>query len=141
MKRHFILLLAIVLASSVYASAQAKKAVEPTVKEAVRLILANGDIPLSVNSSCKDVGSSATDKTILDYLSGLLSFQAEPGSSNHIEFKATAGKGRKNEAVWVCDLMFYGKEEEAEWSWGVRFTMRDSDRKLLRETVVCTGSG
>ena len=145
MKRHFILMLTIavlLLLSASSASAQAKKAVEPTVKEAIKLIFANGDIPLTVNPSCKGVGSSQSDKTILDYLSGLLSFQAEPNSVNHIEFSFKQEKGAKGEILWLCDLSFAGKQdEETVWNWGVRFKMRNSDRRLLRNSVMCTGAG
>jgi hypothetical protein len=141
MKRHFILTLAIILLAASYASAQAKKTVEPTAKEALRLILANGDIPLTINATCKDVGASRDDKTIFDYLTGLLSFQTEPDSASHIEFKYKAEKNKRDEALWICDLMFYGKDGDDEWSWGVRFAMRDSNRKLIRSSVVCTGSG
>jgi hypothetical protein len=119
---------------------QKEKITEPTAKEALNLILSNGDIPLTVDSSCKSVGSSPDDKTILDYISGLMSFQTEPESSNRIEYSFTR-KEEKKYVYWVCDLMFLGKDSEDVWSYGVRFTMRNSDRKLLRESVKCIGSG
>jgi len=117
------------------------KAVEPTAKEAIKQILSNGDILLSVDSSCKSVGSSPKDKTILDFLSGILSFQAAPNSDNRIEFAFKREKGRKNELIWICDLTFFGKDTEDVWSNGVRFKMRNSDRKLLRDSVMCIGTG
>jgi hypothetical protein len=126
-------------------SAQAKKTaeepVEPTAKEAIKLILSNGDISLASNSSCKSVGTSPKDTTILDYLSGVLSFQAMPDSENKIGFAFTRENGKNQEIVWVCDLMFYGKDTEDVWSNGVRFKMLNSDRKLLRDSVKCIGAG
>ena len=118
------------------------KAVEPTAREAIKLVLANGDIPLSSIASCKSVGTTKSDKTILDYLIGVLAFQAEPESQNRIEFSFKPEKGKRNESVWVCDLIFSGKDgEETVYSNGVRFTMRNSDRRLLRESLMCIGTG
>lgn len=144
MKKQVFFVLTIVFLSAVFASAQENnsKKNEPTAKEAIKLIFANGNIPLSVNSSCKDVGSSKTDKTISDYLSGLLSFQTEPDSNNRIGFSFKEEKGKRNEVLWICDLMFFGKGKDEEiWSWGIRFTLRDTDRKLIRNSVICLGAG
>lgn len=115
--------------------------IEPTAKEAIKLVLANSDIPLSSDPSCKAVGTSPNDKTILDYLSGVLSFQVNEDSENKIGFTFTQEKGKKNELIWVCDLTFYGKDAEDVWSNGIRFKMLDSDRKLLRDSVKCIGAG
>ncbi len=135
----------ICLSLFITASAQMKKpsakAIEPTAKEAVKLIIQNGDIPLSANESCRSVGTSKTDKTVLDYLSGILSFQTVPDSSNRIEFVFKRGKGKYNELVWICDLTFFGKDAEDVWSNGIKFKMRNLDRKLLRDSVVCIGTG
>ena len=87
---------------------QKEKITEPTAKESLNLILSNGDIPLTVDSSCKSVASSLDDKTILDYISGLMSFQTEPESSNRIEYTFTKKEDKKH-VYWVCDLMFLGK--------------------------------
>ena len=116
------------------------EAAEPTAKEALNLILSNGDIPLTVDESCKSVGSSPNDKTILDYVSGLMSFQTEPNSKNRIEFTFKQKKD-DNRLFWVNDLMFLGENGEDIWSYGVRFTMRNSDRKMLRKSVICIGAG
>jgi len=117
------------------------KTVEPTAKEAVKQVFLNGDILLSAGKNCQSVGTSPGDKTILDFLSGVLSFQAEPDSSNRIEFAFKQEKGKRNELVWVCDLLFRGNDAETPWSNGVRFKMRNSDRRLMRESVMCIGTG
>lgn len=135
-------LISLNLFSAAFIAAQkTKKPIEPTVKEAVKQIFLNGDILLSSVESCKSVGTSSSDKTILDFLSGVLSFQAEPNSQNRIEFTFKKEKSSRNEIVWICDLMFYGKDEESVWGNGVRFKLRNSDRKLIRSSVMCIGTG
>ena len=128
-----------------FAGAQNKKTeekiVEPTVKEAIKQVILNGNIPLSVGKDCASVATSETDKTVLDFLSGILAFQAEPNSANQIEFAFKQEKGKLNEVVWVCDLMFKGKDSEDVWSNGIRFKMRNSNRKLIRESLSCIGTG
>lgn len=117
------------------------KLVEPTAKEAIKLMLLNGNILLSAAKNCRSVGTSAADKTILDFLSGVLSFQAAPDSINQIEFAFKQEKGSRNEPLWVCDLSFKGKDAEDVWSNGVRFKMRNTDRQMLRESLMCIGTG
>lgn len=117
------------------------KPIEPTAKEAIKQVFLNSDIPLSSVESCKSVGTSLNDKTILDFLSGVLSFQAEPNNQNRTEFSFKREKSNRNELVWICDLMFYGKDEEGVWGNGIRFKLRNSDRKLIRSSVMCIGTG
>jgi len=118
-----------------------EKTIEPTAKEAIRQVLLNGNILLSAGKNCESVGTSKDDRTILDFLSGVLSFQAEPKTSNAIEFTFKQEKGKRNESVWVCDLLFRGGDEESSSSNGVRFKMRNSDRRLIRESLMCIGTG
>jgi len=117
------------------------KIIEPTAKEAVKQVFLNGDILLSAGKNCESVGTSKEDRTILDFLSGVLSFQAEPNAKSAIEFSFKQEKGKRNELVWVCDLLFRGGDEETPWSNGIRFKMRNSDRRLMRESVMCIGTG
>ncbi|MGI8788886.1 MAG: hypothetical protein ACR2HG_14180 [Pyrinomonadaceae bacterium] len=123
------------------AKKNAEKIIEPTAKEAIKQILSNGDIPLSVGKNCQSVGTAKDDRTILDFISGILSFQAAPNSTNQIEFTFKQEKGKRNEIIWVCDLLFRGKDEEDVWSNGVRFKMRNADRRLLRDSLMCIGTG
>jgi hypothetical protein len=125
-----------------FAQAQTKEAiVEPTAKEAIKQVILNGNIPLALGKNCESVGTSPNDKTILDFLSGTLAFQTVPNSRNQIEFAFKQEKGSRSEVVWICDLMFRGKDEEDVWSNGIRFTMRNSNRKLIRESLSCIGTG
>ncbi len=117
------------------------KIYEPTAKEAVKQVFLNSDILLSAGKNCEGVGMSKRDRTILDFLSGVLSFQAEPNTKTAIEFSFKQEEGKKNEPVWVCDLLFRGDDEESPSSNGIRFKMRNSDRRLMRESVMCIGTG
>lgn len=117
------------------------KIIEPTAKEAIKQVFLNGDILLSAGQNCRTVGTSEDDKTILDFLSGVLSFQAEPDTKNSIEFSFKQERGKRNEIVWLCDLIFRGGDEESPASNGIRFKMRNADRKLIRESLMCIGTG
>ncbi len=127
------------------ANAQARKTVakivEPTAKEAIRQVLLNGNILLSAAKDCASVKTSAEDRTILDFLSGVLSFQAEPETKNSIEFSFKKENGKSNDVVWICDLIFRGGDAESPAGNGVRFKMRNADRRLVRESVMCIGTG
>ncbi len=117
------------------------KAAEPTAKEAIKQVFLNGDILLSAAKDCQSMGTSSDDKTILDFLSGVLSFQAEPNTKNAVEFSFKQEKGKRNEIVWICDLLFRGGDEESPSGNGIRFMMRNADRRLMRESVMCIGTG
>lgn len=117
------------------------KIIEPTAKEAIRQVLLNGNILLSAAKNCQSVGTAADDKTILDFLSGVLSFQAAPDSTNQVEFIFKQEKGQRSELIWVCDLSFKGRDAEDVWNNGIRFKMRNADRKLMRESLMCIGTG
>ena len=135
----------LVVLSSVALVGQTKKTdakiIEPTAKEVVKQIFLNGNILLSAGKNCESVGTSKDDRTILDFLSGVLSFQTEPNTNNAIEFTFKQEKGKRNEIVWVCDLLFRGGVEESPASNGIRFKMRNSDRRLMRESAMCIGTG
>lgn len=130
----------VVLVSSFSVSAQTKK-IEPTAKEAIKQIFQNGDVLLSAAKDCQSMKTAPTDRTILDFLSGVLSFQAEPETTNSIEFSFKQETGRLKEIIWVCDVLFRGGDADSPAGNGVRFKMRNSDRRLLRESLMCIGTG
>ncbi len=118
-----------------------QKIIEPTAKEAIKQIFLNGDIRLADGQHCRSVGTDFEDKTILDFLSGVLSFQVEPGTKNNIDFTFKKEKNKLNDLIWVCDVLFRGGDEESPSGNGIRFSMRNSDRKLIRESLMCIGTG
>lgn len=126
------------------AHAQMKKAaaklVEPTAKEAVRQILRNGTLPLISYESCRSYATNE-EKTIGDYLASVISFQAMPDSATVLDFTFNQEKTKNGEAIWVCDLVFRLKDEADTSTNGFRFKMRNADRKLMRESLMCIGTG
>ena len=118
-----------------------QKPVEPTAKEAIKQIFLNGDIRLTDGQHCQGMGTNFGDKTILDFLSGVLSFQTDPKTKNNIDFAFKKEKNKFNELIWVCDVLFRGGDEESPSGNGIRFSMRNSNRKLMRGSLMCIGTG
>lgn len=123
-----------------------KRIVLPTAQDALKAVFANGNILLSSIPSCKRQGTTPEDRTILDYLSGVIGFQAEPKSQNSLKYtiKLTRRNGRP---VWEAELLFNSRfqsratEEEAISSNGVRFLMRTQNKKMISGSLTCTGTG
>lgn len=126
------------------ATGQTKKAepkiVEPTAKESIRQILLNGNLLLNSYESCRSYATSE-EKTIGDYLASVISFQAMPDSATILDFMFTQEKAKNGETIWVCDLVFILKDEADAATNGFRFKMRNADRKLIRESLMCIGTG
>ncbi len=113
---------------------------EPDAKEILKILIANGSMPLSADPSCKGVGSSPDDRTLADALASFISFQADEGTTASISVKntkSTAGKA----AVWSSDIMFLGRSGEDVYSWGFRLQIKDADRKLVTGSIKCIGGG
>ena len=126
------------------ANAQTKKAdakiVEPTAKESIKQILLNGNLPLSAYESCRSYANKE-EKTVGDYLASVISFQAMPDSATVLDFAFSQEKAKNGETVWVCDLVFRLKDEADASTNGFRFKMLNTDRRLIRESLMCTGTG
>lgn len=123
-----------------------KKIVLPTAQDALKAVFTNGNILLSSIASCKRQGTTSEDKTILDYLSGVIGFQAEPKSRNSLEF--TVKLIRKNgRPRWEAELLFNSRfqskkdADEVISSNGVKFQMRTQDKKMIPGSLKCTGTG
>lgn len=114
---------------------------EPTAKEAIKQIFLNGDIRLADAQYCKGEGTDFSDQTILDFLSGVLAYQTETETHNNIKFTFKPEKNKFGEMFWVCDVMFLGGDKDDIWSYGVRFKMRNTDRKMIRRSLMCISSG
>lgn len=113
------------------------KAEVPSAKDAIRLLINNHDISLSVDASCKGVGTQPADQTIGDYISGFLA--AQNTGKNGI----TAGCKPAPDSTdrWQCSVELHHSEGEDVWTWGVDFGVRKADRTVIRESVRCTGAG
>jgi hypothetical protein len=127
---------------------QQKKLNQPTAKEAVRTLLDTGNVSLAPYRSCKAIVASTKDNTVFDYLSEIISYQSEDKSKNSLGFEVTLKRGKNGEPLWVCYLMFRGEYQTRtdggdsdNWSMGFRFSMRNSDRKMVRSSLECLAAG
>ncbi len=124
------------------AAAMGAEPVAPTGKEMLRQLLASHDVGLEVSPSCQGVGSGMKDTTIGDYVSGLLAELKGTGGKNWIETSAHLRAGAEGTGqVWECNVVFRRQHGEEEWGWGVTFSLREADRKVIRESFRCTGGG
>lgn len=112
----------------------------PERKDIIEAVLASHDVPLSVHSSCSDVGTTPGDATIGAYLSGFLAAQDKPSGNNWLETKVTPEKDAAGSDIWRSELTVRHSAGEDEWGWGVRFDIRRSDGRVVRESFVCIGS-
>lgn len=140
MKKYLTLFVILLFAAGTFVHGK-RNTGEPEVKEVLQLILANHKILLSADESCRSVGSSPSDKTVGDYLAGLLAFQVEPGTANKIEFSTKQADGPKGQKIWVNDVMFLGEEGETVQSYGIRISLFDTTRKFVKGSLQCIGAG
>jgi hypothetical protein len=130
--------LAVVAATAIipHYAAAAKTPVPPTVKEAFRIILANGDVKLS-STSCDSVKGPG-DKTLSDYLATMLTTQSDPTIGWHTEVRPTAVPGAR--ARWQVDVKFLGVDPGDNYDMGVGFIVDDATRKMDRRSLMCIGT-
>jgi hypothetical protein len=112
----------------------------PTARQMIRALLASGDIPLTVHSSCKGVGAEPSDVNLRDYISGLLANFTEADAKNSISTGAKAITTPGGERRWQCRVEFVHIPQGDPFRYGVTFQMR-MDGSLVRHSVRCTGSG
>ena len=117
-----------------------RKIVEPTAKESIKQILLNGNLLLRSYESCRSYATSE-EKTVGDYLASIISFQATPDGATILDFTFTREKTVNGETLWVCDLIFRLRDIADTSTNGFRFKMRNADRKLMRDSLMCIGSG
>jgi hypothetical protein len=141
---NYFFIVSLFVSFALVANGQAKKmqpkVIEPTAKEAIKQIFSNGNLLLKSYPSCESYAATKENVTISDYFANFLSFQAEPGKFR-IDFTFTQEKNKRNELIWVCDLVFRTVDEPETSSDGFRFKMRNSDRKLISQSLMCIGVG
>lgn len=113
----------------------------PNSKDVIEAALRSSDVPLSVDSSCKNAGSDFEDKTIGRYVSGLLAQQSEPKGSNWIQTNAESVKEGNGADVWRCRIMIRHVDGDDRWGWGLQFSVRQKDGIVLRDSFKCIGGG
>jgi len=114
--------------------------IPPSPKRIIAALLANADIPLTVDTSCKQVGSEPTDANLRDYLSGLLENFTDASAKNSIAVSATPAKLPGGERGWQCRVEFVHVPGEDPFRYGVSFQMR-KDGSVVRTSIRCIGAG
>ena len=113
----------------------------PTPKDVIDAVIASGAVPLSVSTTCSNVGTEPSDATVGRYLAGFLAELSTPAKKNWIETKIEPGQSATGEPVSVCTLTLRHEDGDDRWGWGVRFHVRSSDGLVLASSFTCTGAG
>lgn len=107
-------------------------------KEILYILMQNYDVPLSVDSSCKNVGTDRQDKTIGEFISGFWAYHVETASKNWIKVQSRPLERKRCEAK----VEIYGENgEEVIGGWGVSFIIKNANHKADRTSFKCLGSG
>ena len=113
----------------------------PDRKDVIEAVMASHDVPLSVHSSCSNIGTTPGNATVGAYLSGFMAELSKPDQKNWLDTKVVSDKDAKGNAVWRSDLTIRHAAGEDEWGWGVRFDISQSDGRVVPGSFVCTGGG
>lgn len=121
----------------------------PTVKTAIKEVLANGDIALSQFKSCTSLSPEFGKMTLRDLMSEIIAEQTNKGSQTSISFEVKGEKQKNGQIVWLYTLLFntdYPEEtedirDEKQTSLGIKFAIRNSDQKLIRNSIECLAAG
>lgn len=107
-------------------------------KEILYILMQSHDVPLSVDSSCKNVGTDKKDKTIGEFISGFWAYHVETTSKNWIQVQSRSLDRKRCEA----SVKIYGENgEDVIGGWGVSFIFNKADHKADRKSFKCLGSG
>ena len=117
-------------------------AAAPTAKEVIALVFRNAHVRLASDPSCAGVGTSREDQSIGDFLAGFLAEQTgQAAGRNWIEVLCKDAPGGQAPPGWECQMLVRRLDGEERWGWGVRFLVRASDRKAVRQSFRCAGAG
>jgi hypothetical protein len=128
-------LLALVAASSTVAStADDASDAADSARDALRGAQQLRDVPLTVHASCRQAGPHAADRTLGDYLAGLLASMDKP--SNTVEARCEHGTGRRR----TCTVWMKHRDDEERWAWGLAFEI-DERKRAVPASARCLGAG
>ncbi len=114
----------------------------PTDKEVVVMVMQNADVLLSVDSSCKGVGSDFTDSTIGQFLSSFLQYYTDTSAKNSISIQVVKGDNPEiKQDHWKATFMINGQTEGENWRWGISFVLLDSNHHVIDSSFRCLGGG
>jgi hypothetical protein len=126
--------LAAALATAAVAATAADAPDADGARDALRGALQLREVPLTVHASCRRAGPAAADRTVGDYLAGLLAAMDKP--SNTVQAGCEPGPGRGR----TCTLWLRHRDDEDRWAWGLAFRL-DVRKQALPATVRCLGAG
>ena len=107
-------------------------------KEILYILMQNHDVSLSVDSSCKNMGTERNDKTVGEFISGFWAYHVETSSKNWIEVQSSPLDWKRCEA----SVKIYGENgEDVIGGWGVSFIFNNANHKVDRTSFKCLGSG
>ncbi len=137
--------LMIFAASAICAAAQKP----PSAQTAIKEILANGDIALFQFKSCTSLSPEFGKMTLRDLMSEIIAEQTNAGSQTSTSFEVKREKRKNGQIVWLYTLLFntdYPEEtkavcKEKQTSLGIKFGIRNSDQKLIRNSIECLAAG
>jgi hypothetical protein len=115
----------------------------PTRFEIYAALLANAQLPLSTGRHCKGVVGAPLTRppTLGDWIAYNLSVLE--GGTVRLPAACRPATTPTRGRLWDCQVDFSVIHPKAQlfWTWGVRFQLRDHQRRLVSRSLMCTGSG
>jgi hypothetical protein len=111
----------------------------PTPKQAIRALLSIDDVLLTVHESCTNVGAEFGDRTLGDYLAGLMAEQGNTSAAGRNTIKADC-QPATTPGQWQCAVELSRQNGEDEWVRGVSFVLTPEVR-VVPDSIRCTGGG
>lgn len=110
----------------------------PDRREVFALLSRASDVSLVGNPSCDGVVPENDAPTLGDWVGYNLSVLE--GERVWLDAECVAAETPDE---WRCDVTFHAEFDDSPdpWSWGVRFRMRETDRSLVPDSLLCTGAG
>lgn len=110
----------------------------PDRQEVFALLARASELSLAANESCAGVVPEHEAPRLADWVNYNLSVLEGDQITIGAECEAAEASGE-----WQCDVEFHADFADSPdpWSWGVRFRMRETDRALVEDSVLCTGGG
>jgi len=112
-----------------------------TKKDIVSALFKNSDVLLKNGAYCNDVGTTKSDQTIGDYMSGFWTYHATQTGKNWIEVTTQKLSSKKSTTgMYLAKVTIFRKNGEENWGWGISFKI-DNNKKVKRDSFTCTGGG
>ncbi len=114
----------------------------PQEHEIVNAIVRNHDVKLNVHESCPGAWPGLRGDTIGDYFSALVGASSKKDySATKLRVSAIAGQWETSkEPGWHCEFEYFDNTPEIQWTRGITFFMKASDRSVMRESFACPGT-